>query len=125
MKKFVTYAFFGALATPLFVSAQAGGEAEVDLGFFNSLLQGLGELIDIAIPLLIALAILLFIWGLVVFIFAQGDDDAKKQGRSLMVWGVIALFVIVSVWGLVALLNQITGVDQGTGFTPPETGLGS
>jgi hypothetical protein len=31
----------------------------------------------------------------------------------IMVWGIIALFVMVSVWGIIGLLGQTTGVDSG------------
>ncbi len=113
-----------SFALPLFALAQGAGSTP-DLGWFTSALQSIGELINAAVPILIALGLLLFIWGLVVFIFSQGDDDAQKRGKKLMVWGVIALFVIVSVWGLVALLGEMVGVNQGEGFTPPQTGIGS
>jgi type III secretory pathway component EscT len=120
MNKLLAVLFTVFATMPFVAGAQ---EAQVDLGFFEQLLDGIADLINIAIPILIALAVLLFIWGLVVFIFSQGDDEAKARGKSLMVWGIIALFVIVSVWGLVALLNQITGVGQGATYQPVETGL--
>ncbi|MBP9749676.1 MAG: hypothetical protein KBD21_03020 [Candidatus Pacebacteria bacterium] len=121
MKKHLLYGTLASLALPFFVSAQAA--TEPDFGWLEAALEAIGGLIAAAIPVLIALGLLLFIWGLVVFIFSQGDDDAQARGKRLMVWGVIALFVIVSVWGLVALLNQLVGVDQGTGFETPDTGL--
>jgi hypothetical protein len=97
--------------------------ASADVGYFSSLVTDIGTLIGNLIPVLIALGILFFIWGLVQFIFASGDEAAKDEGKRKMIWGVIALFVIVSVWGLVALLNQLTGVTQGTSFSPVDTGL--
>lgn len=121
MNKYISYGILASLALPFMASAQS--TTEPDFGWFNAALESIGGLINAAIPVLIALGLLLFIWGLVVFIFSQGDDDAQARGKRLMVWGVIALFVIVSVWGLVALLNQLAGVDQGTGFEPPATGL--
>lgn len=98
---------------PFLAAAQ---EQEPNLNFFQSLLQQLGALIELAVPLLVALAVLLFIWGLIKFIFAADSDEARQEGKKIMVWGVIALFVIVSVWGIVALLNQVTGVEQGQGY---------
>jgi len=101
--------------TPFLVTAQ---ESEPNLNFFQSLLQQVGALIEVAVPILIALAVLLFIWGLIKFIFASDNDEARAEGKKVMVWGIIALFVIVSVWGIVALLNQVTGVEQGQGYDP-------
>jgi len=61
--------------------------------------------------LLWALAIAVFFWGLVKFI-ARADDAAEREkGRTLILWGVIALVVLVSVWGLVAFLTQSFGIS--------------
>ena len=40
------------------------------------------------------------------FILAAGSEEGRKEGRNIMIWGIIALFVIVSVWGLVQVLNN-------------------
>ncbi len=50
-----------------------------------------------AIPVIKSLAFLVFIWGLVKFIFrVGGDENAVKDGKKLMLWGLIALFILVS-----------------------------
>jgi len=116
-----------ALALPLFAGAGGGGGATQtitpELGFFDNLVTQIGTLINALLPVVIALGLLLFIWGLVQFIFSSGDEAAKDEGKRKMIWGVIALFVIVSVWGLVELLNQITGIEQGAGYADVQTGL--
>jgi hypothetical protein len=93
--------------------------AAVDLGYFTTFLTALQGIINTLVPLVIALGLLFFIWGLVQFIFASGDEAAKDEGKRKMIWGVVALFVIVSVWGLVALLNQLTGVAAGGTVVTP------
>ena len=35
-----------------------------------------------------------------------------------MIWGVIALFVMVSVWGLVGFIGNAIGVTPGAAGTP-------
>jgi hypothetical protein len=90
-----------------------------DLTYFQSLIGSVQELIEMVIPLVIALGLLFFIWGLVQFILASGNEEAKDEGKRRMVWGIIALFVIVSVWGLVGLLNQLTGIEQGVDVILP------
>ena len=37
-----------------------------------------------------------------------GED--KETGKQIMIWGIIALFVMVSVWGLVNVLSNTTGI---------------
>ena len=70
----------------------------------ESLLQLVIGLINIAIPIIISLAVLVFIWGLFMYITNPSEDEKKKEGRDIMIWGVIALFVMFSVFGLVNLL---------------------
>lgn len=60
----------------------------------------------IIMPLLYALAFLLFMIGMVRFFFL-GGDEGREKGKSLMLWGIIGLFVLFSVWGLVRLLLQL------------------
>ena len=103
------------------LSALVFGAAATDLNFFTGLVTQLQSLVNLLVPLVIAIGLLLFIWGLVQYIVASGDEAATEEGRRKMVWGVIALFVIVSVWGLVALLGQLTGVGQNRAsfYSPP------
>lgn len=87
----------GMLALPVVVSAQ-------DARGITNLLQTVGDIIQSIIPLIIGLAVLLFIWGVFKYFFFSSEDD-KSSGRNFMIWGIVALFVMVSVWGLVKLLQ--------------------
>ena len=58
------------------------------------------------IPITIALALLVFFWGVARFILNAADSAEHENGRRLMIWGIIALFVIVTLWGLVGLLQD-------------------
>lgn len=56
--------------------------------------------------LFMAGALALFVWGLVKFIYNAADTKAHEEGKQLIVWGVIAFFVLVSLWGLVRFLSD-------------------
>ncbi len=85
-----------------------------DLRNVDTLLTNIGEIINSALPILVAAALLFFFYGLARFILASGgDEDAKKAGKHIMVWGVVALFVMVSVWGLVSFIGNALGIQQG------------
>ncbi|MDQ5950490.1 MAG: hypothetical protein QG585_432 [Patescibacteria group bacterium] len=59
---------------------------------------------NVVIPFLISLALVMFIAGIVKYV-ANGDNEEKREaGRGLMLFGIVALFVMVSVWGLVKIL---------------------
>jgi hypothetical protein len=83
----------------------------------TNLLNSLKSWVDILIPIAVAAAVLFFFWGLARYILAEADES-KIAGRHMMLWGVIALFVIVSIWGLVAFLGNLFGINTNQG-TPP------
>lgn len=60
-------------------------------------------------------ALLFFFWGLAKFIFNAGDAKGNQEGRQLMLWGVVALFVLLSVWGLVRFVQEtLLGIETNT-----------
>lgn len=72
------------------------------LNLFCTVLGWIGQLI----PLLISVAVAVFLWGLVVFIKNTEDKQVHEDGKKLMIWGIIALFVMVSFWGIVGFLQD-------------------
>lgn len=75
-------------------------------------------LLDLINPLLLLLAglsLLIFFKGLVTFIFNSGDVKANAEGKQLMKWGIIALFVMLSFWGIIAFFSESFGFG-GVGF---------
>ena len=79
----------------------------------------IGVLIQQLTPVIVAAALLFFFWGVATYILAAGDETKQADGKRVMIWGIIALFVIVSVWGLVQVLNNTFGIDKGTIVSPP------
>ena len=68
---------------------------------------------EVLIPLVFSLALLFFFWGVAKYIWSAGD--AKEEGKKIMVWGVIALFVMSSIWGIIGFLKtDIGGLDNTT-----------
>ena len=64
---------------------------------------------------LIGLAAFLVAFGIMRY-FSAGDDPAKlSEGTKMLMWGILALFVMVSMWGLVNLVlaTFFTGSDTG------------
>lgn len=85
----------------------------------GGLIDILAGLVDRLIPLTVAAAVLVFFWGLVVFIFNAGNEDKRKEGRQVMLWGIVALFVMVSIWGLVRILQQTLQITDNQSITTP------
>lgn len=64
------------------------------------------DLLNQAIVVVVALALLFFFWGLANFILYASDDKKREEGKNIMIWGIVALFVMISVWGIVAVLQN-------------------
>ncbi len=71
------------------------------------------------IPIMFGLAIVYFFWGLIKYIRSAGDPKAASEGKSIMIYGVIAIAVMASIWGIVAWLQGTLGVGTGTTGSPP------
>jgi len=79
-----------------------------NFGDFISMILGF---ISYLIPVLIAIGLLVFLWGMAKFILHAEEEDKREEGRQLMMWGAIGLFVMVSFWGLTKILVGTFGFD--------------
>lgn len=69
----------------------------------------------VLVPLVFALALIAFLWGIFNFFIAGGADEEKRdKGKQFMIWGFVGFFVMVSVWGIVNLLVGTFGFDRET-----------
>ncbi len=109
MKKFLVSAL-------TFVAPAAALAQEVNTGYIDSILDAVGNIINTLLPLIIAGAVVWFVWNIARYVTA-GDEAAKEQAKDRIIYGVIGLFAMVAVWGLVNLLAGILGVETGGGVT--------
>ena len=73
---------------------------------FKGLVELLVGIINTAIiPLIFALSLLVFLWGVFQYMFFPYSEERRTQGRQVMMWGVIALTVMASVWGIVKIVS--------------------
>lgn len=106
LKIFTTWLFF----SPVIASAQLDG--------VKGLIEAVGKLINPLIAILVGLALLGFFWGLARFIFrVGGDEKAVEEGKRIMIWGLIAIFVMVSVWGIIKFI-QVALIPGGSLISP-------
>lgn len=99
VKKYRNLFIMILLLSPVIVSAQLSG--------IKDLIQAVGDLINPLIRIMVGAALLVFFWGLVKFIFhVGGDEKAVDEGKRVMKWGLIALFVMLSVWGIIKFAQK-------------------
>src|SRR6266568_1299586 len=68
--------------------------------------------LNAAIGLFITLAIVIFFWGLIKYLTEVGEK--KSEGLQIMFYGIVAIFVMVSIWGIIRLLQstfKVTSTD--------------
>ena len=85
---------------------------------FQNMLCTVGNILDFAIPILITLGVVYFVWGVITYVISS-DEEAKKSGRDRMIWGIIGLTVIVGVWGLVTILGNTFGTNGAVNVNLP------
>lgn len=78
------------------------------------------DILGAAVPFVAGLALLYFLWGLVIFIAKSGEESARTEGKSKMLWGIVGLFVIVTLWGLVKVISSSFSIDPGGSLGPPQ-----
>jgi len=87
------------LLLPALSFAAAGGQS-------TGIVNAFGRIVGQLIPIVLALAVLAFIWGLVKFVANAGNEQGREEGKQVMLWGIIALFVAVSIWGIVEFIRK-------------------
>lgn len=109
MMKLLTRLLPLAAFAPAFALAQTP-----NTGYFTSLISQISNIINTLIPILVALALLVFIWGVLkYFIFGAGDEGKREEAKNVMIYGLGGLVLIVAVWGIVNLIVNILGVSTG------------
>ncbi len=94
-------------------SGSGAGGVTPDLSWLDQLVKGVGTIVDSLIPVVFALILLAFFWGLAKFVFGVGKEG-KDEGKNIMLWSVIALFVAASIWGIVNVMQGLFGItDKG------------
>jgi hypothetical protein len=114
MKKIIK---IGAISAT-FLAPLALFAAVPNTSYFTSLLSQIQVILGYIVPILIALAVIYFLFGVLKYVISGGDPEKRAEGRNIMIWGIIAIFVMVSVWGLVRFLQNLTGVDTSNSSVP-------
>ena len=78
------------------------------------------SILNTGIQILIALAVVWIILNVVRYLIAGGDSETRKKGGLAILWGVVGLFVILSIWGLVSVLRNSFGTTDTSSTAIPQ-----
>lgn len=112
MKNFKKVALLALAFTPAIAFAQNATQ-------LFSLLQILRDVLGYLMPVLIILGVLYVAWGVISFV-TKTNEEERAKAKGAILYGVIGLFVIVSIWGLVAFLQTTLGI-RGGGLNADQT----
>jgi putative cell wall-binding protein len=107
MKKYISLlsiSLLAIIAIPVLAATPSNFSELVDSVFISGILQPI-------VPFLIGLGVVVFIYGVLILMFSEGGEK-KEDGKKYMLWGIIGIFVMVSVWGLVNILKDTFNLNQ-------------
>lgn len=92
--------------------------AQTTIKNVNDVATRLRDLGNLFTYLLIAAAVIFIIWNVVVYLIKGSEEDARKKAASSILWGVVGLFIILSIWGLVNILMNTFHTETGNNQIP-------
>jgi hypothetical protein len=99
MKKIPAFLF--SFLLPVVVFAQSLSEIK-NINGLSTRLLAIG---DIVIYLFVSVAVVYIIWHVVQYFIKPSKDSRKDAGMNIL-WGIVGLFIIVSIWGLVNIFTN-------------------
>ena len=129
---FISFSFLNIMYSNAQITASSSPKVSSTdyMGAANTSISGVGKLIqnvnnNIAANLVILLssvAFVLFLYGLVRFIYdrSNGDDKRLEKDKEAMGWGLVALFVLVSVWGIIKMFQGFLGIENSGNINLPK-----
>jgi len=87
--------------------------------YFTGIATSFNSVIALLLPAFIGLVLIGFAYGLFIYV-KSGSGEDKEKGKSIMIWGAIAVIVLLSIYGIANLLQSITGAT-GTVTNAPTT----
>ena len=75
-------------------------------GGLPTIVASIIQIFNQLIPVIAVLGVVFFMIGVIKYIYSEGESDK----RTMVVWSLVALFVLFSVWGILRLVcSTFTG----------------
>ena len=105
IKKIVPFVVY---FVPFVALAQIGGSTTNLRDFFGIIT----DILNLLIPIIIGIAFIYFLAGVIKYVTSGDSEEGRTTARNMMIYGIIALFVMVSVWGLVNVISGSFDLDN-------------
>lgn len=85
----------------------------------EDIIDTIRDIVDTIVPLFMVVAVAVFLWGIIRYITAAGDEEKKKAAKDYIVYGLIGIFVMIAFWGIIQVVATTFGVETGGTIEPP------
>ncbi len=72
------------------------------------------KIINPAIEFAFIVALVVFLWGVLLFIRGANNEEERKKGRSHIFWSIIGFLIMFGVWGIINILVNTFGIKGAT-----------
>lgn len=79
---------------------------------FAQLLGQIKGILDTLIPFIVGLTVFVILWGIFNYVVHGAEEEKRTEGRQFILYGIIGLFLMLSVWGLVNVLVNTFSLDN-------------
>jgi predicted cobalt transporter CbtA len=70
------------------------------------------EILQPAAEVVFAAGFLLFLWGLVKFLYNLNEGGENQEGKDHMIWGIVGMVIMVSIWSIISLITNTFGLGD-------------
>jgi TRAP-type C4-dicarboxylate transport system permease small subunit len=84
-----------------------------------TVLAAIRQLAESIIPVLMIFVVAIFLWGMVKYVTAAGDEEKIKSARGYIIYGLIGIFVMIAFWGIIQVFAETFGISVGGTIAPP------
>ena len=80
---------------------------------FAGLITNLTEGIFLSITkLAFGFSTVFFFWGIFTFVLNAADPSEREKGKSRMIFGIFAIFIMLSLWGILEVFTNSVTLDN-------------
>lgn len=69
------------------------------------------QILNPLIAVMFAVALASFMFGIVTYIWNPDNENLREKGRQSMMWGIVGMFIMVSVFAIMRFIISSIGAD--------------
>ncbi|MDP3051994.1 MAG: hypothetical protein Q8N42_00640 [bacterium] len=79
------------------------------MSIINKLVTGI---VNPLIGIVFGIAVAVFIWGIIEFIWNADNEEKKTAGKNHIIWGLVGLLIMATVKGILEILQNFVKFGQ-------------